>query len=248
MARKNSELIKEIEELIKKYNKKPEKNIRKRDIVELFQDTEIIIPCRTDFSDCQVYEESIEGVNLKPDVVKDEKNTRMLPVFTSYEQVPVEYMEKFSLVRIAAADAYSFMNDSEYLHGIVINPFSSANLELRKKKSPVKSATRNYAKPVEPVQNKGAIIIHNNQKYTIAKSPFTIGRAGTDIVIPETYISKVHAVISYKDGKYRVADYDSTNGTRLNGKQLPTKVYYELGDGSEIQLADKEKLTVYLGS
>ncbi len=245
MAKKNSELIKEIEELIKKYNKKPEKNIRKRDIVELFQDTVIIIPCRTDFSDTQAYEECIEGVQLKPDIVKDEKNVRMLPVFTSYEQVPVEYMEKFSLVRIEAAYAYSFMNESEYLHGLVINPFSAANMELRKKKTAVRNATKNYVKQISQEQKKDAIIIHNNQKYTIDKSPFTIGRTGTDLVISQTYVSKVHAVISYKDGKYRLADYESTNGTKLNGKELTPKVYYELRDGAEIQISDKDILTFY---
>ena len=248
MARNNSELVKEIEELIKKYNKKPEKKIKKRDIVELLQESEIIVPCRTDYSECHIYEEYIDGVTLKPDVVKDGRSTRLLPVFTTYEQIPVEYMEKFSLVRMAAASAYSFMNDYNELDGIVINPFTDSNMELRKKlNTPNKSATRSYVKKTgNNNSTESAIIIYNNQKYAIAKSPFTIGRAGTDIIIPETYISKIHAIISYKDGKYRVADYGSTNGTFLNGKQLKPKVYYELRDGYEILLSDKEKLVIYI--
>ena len=43
MARNNADLAHEIEELIKKYNKKPEKKIKKRDIIELFQQCELLL-------------------------------------------------------------------------------------------------------------------------------------------------------------------------------------------------------------
>ena len=95
-------------------------------------------------------------------------------------------------------------------------------------------------------ENQEAIIVYDNKKYPIKKTPFTIGREGTNIEIPESYISKIHVVISYKDGKYRIADYDSTNGTKLNGTALRSKVYYEVRDGYEIELSDKEKLLVYI--
>ena len=86
----------------------------------------------------------------------------------------------------------------------------------------------------------------HNIKYEINKTPFTIGRENANIVIPETYISKIHVVISYKDGKYRIADYASTNGTKVNGTQLRPKVYYELRDGYEIELSDQENMIVYI--
>ncbi|MCR5736734.1 MAG: FHA domain-containing protein [Eubacterium sp.] len=249
MAANNSELVKEIEELIRKYNKKPEKKIKKREIVELFQEAEIIVPCRANLGDNQVYDEYIEEVTLKPDVVKDGYSTRLLPVFTTYEQIPIDYMGKFSLIRMSASSAYAFMNESEELHGIVINPFTDSNMELRKKRTSPSTTTKSYVKPTPSAfggDNLRAMIVYNNQRYNVAKSPFTIGRAGTDITIPETYISKVHAIISYKDGRYKVADYGSTNGTKLNGKELKPKVYYELRDGYEIQLSDKDKLIVYV--
>ena len=37
MAKNNSELVYQIEDMIKKYNKKPEKKVKMKDIVELLQ-------------------------------------------------------------------------------------------------------------------------------------------------------------------------------------------------------------------
>lgn len=241
----NSELVYQIEDMIKKYNKKPEKKIRKKDIVQLFQNAEIIVPARLDFEESEIFGESIDGVNLHPDVVKDGRRSRLLPVFTSYEQIPRDYMDNFSLLRMSASAAYSYMNDCDELDGIVINPFTECNLELRKKKVEKQhTETKNYTKAEKTKAE--AMIIYNNKKYVINKTPFTIGRDNANIVIPETYISKIHVVISYKDGKYRIADYDSTNGTTVNGTPLRPKVYYELRDGYEIELSEKEKMLVYI--
>ena len=174
MARNNADLAHEIEELIKKYNKKPEKKIKKRDIIELFQQCEVIVAAKVDYSDCQIMGEFIEKASLKPDVVKDGKRTRLMPVFTTFEQIPVEYMDNFSLIRMSASAAYTYMNDCEELNGLVINPFTEANLELRKKRmtNPNSDATRNFGNTIQPkraekpVVNQGeALIIYNNQKF-----------------------------------------------------------------------------------
>ena len=241
----NSELVYQIEDMIKKYNKKPEKKIKKKDIVQLFQTAEIIVPAGMDFDESKIFGESIDGVSLHPDVVKDGRRSRLLPVFTSYEQIPRDYMDNFSLLRMSASSAYSYMNECDELNGIVINPFTECNLELRKKKvENHNTETKSYTKTASSEAD--AMIIYKNKKYVINKTPFTIGRDNANIVIPETYISKIHAVISYKDGKYRIADYDSTNGTTVNGTQLRPKVYYELRDGYEIELSEKEKMLVYI--
>ena len=108
-----------------------------------------------------------------------------------------------------------------------------------------KTRTKHFSKAVEDAEQE-AIIVYNNKKYPVKRTPFTIGREGTNIEIPESYISKIHVVVSYKDGKYRIADYDSTNGTKLNGTELRPKVYYEVRDGYDIELSDKEKLFVYI--
>ena len=150
--------------------------------------------------------EFIENASLKPDVVKDGKRTRINACFLQhFEQIPVEYMDNFSLIRMSASAAYTYMNDCEELNGLVINPFTEANLELRKKRmtNPNSDATRNFwqqqfslKEQKKPVVNQGeALIIYNNQKFVINKSPFVIGRENADITIPETYISKIHVII-----------------------------------------------------
>lgn len=245
----NEQLILHIEEMIKKYNKKPEKKIKKKDIVKMFQKATVILPVTIDLSDAAENNEIIEGMISKPDIVKDGKRTRLIPVFTSYEQIPRDYMDNFSLLRVSSSFVYSYMEMVDDINGIVINPFTELNLELRKKMSDRKQQTNNtrqYEMETPAIDRPEAMVIYNNKKYPINKIPFTIGREGTNIEIPESYISKIHAVISYKDGKYRVADYDSTNGTRVNGTELKSKLYYEIRDGYEIELSDKEKMLIYI--
>lgn len=214
----------------------------------MLQKADIILAMRTGFDEAEIFGEIIEGVSLKPDIVKDGGRARLLPVFTSYEQIPRDYMDSFSFIKVPASYAYTFMNDCDDLNGMVLNPFTEYNLELRKKRTAPKSqvsATKHYKKDVADTEPE-AMIVYNNKKYPIKKTPFTIGRENASIDIPETYISKIHVVISCKDGKYRIADYDSTNGTRINGTQLRPKVYYELRDGYRIELAEKEEMVVYI--
>lgn len=248
MAKKNVELVYQIEDMIRKYNKKPEKKISKKEIVDLLQKAEIIMAMRTNFSDAEIYEETIVNISMRPDIVKDGGRTRLLPVFTSYEQIPSDYMESFSFIKVPSSYAYSFMNECEELSGMVLNPFTEYNLELKKKIKENKTKlteTKHYNKEI-PQSQPDAMLIYNNKKYPINKTPFTIGRENASIDIPQTYISKIHLIISFKDGKYRIADYDSTNGTKINGTQLKPKVYYELRDGYRIELAEKEEMVVYI--
>ena len=105
---------------------------------------------------------------------------------------------------MSASAAYTYMNDCEELNGLVINPFTEANLELRKKRmtNTNSDATRNFGNTIQPkraekpVVNQGeALIIYNNQKFVINKSPFVIGRENADITICLLYTST---------GQYRV--------------------------------------------
>lgn len=242
----NAEMVAELEELIKKYNKKPEKKIKKKELAQLFKELEVIVPMKADFDESDIFEEEIDNVSLHPDIVTDDMGARLIPVFTSYFQMPVEYMDNFSFVRMEASAVYSLMNESEDLNGIVLNPYTECNLELKKKKhaDKKKTETRSYSKATDLMPE--AMIIYKNKKYLIDKTPFIIGRENSNIDIPESYISKIHVVISCKDGRFRVADYASTNGTALNGTPLKPKVYYELCDGYEIELAEKENMVVYI--
>ncbi|MCR5430788.1 MAG: SseB family protein [Eubacterium sp.] len=240
----NMELIADIEESIKQYNKKPDKDVKKRDIVTLLQKAAVLVPGKVNTKTTSVTSEVLEGIDFQFDVVKDDGRARLVPVFTSFEQIPQDYLDTFSFIRINCGRVYKFIEDCDNLRGMVVNPFTEYNFEIKKKQMSKKARTRGVSKAVEGSQE--AIIVYDNKKYPIKKTPFTIGREGTNIEIPESYISKIHVVISYKDGKYRIADYDSTNGTKLNGTALRSKVYYEVRDGYEIELSDKEKLHVYI--
>lgn len=241
----NMDLIHDIEELIKRYNKKPDKEVKKKDIVTLLQKAAVLVPGKVSTKTTSMQGEVLEGIDFQFDVVKDDGRARLLPVFTSFEQIPQDYLDTFSFVRVNAGKIYKYIEECDNIRGMVVNPFTEYNLEIKKKQMSKKARTRGISKAVDD-ENQEAIIVYDNKKYPIKKTPFTIGREGTNIEIPESYISKIHVVISYKDGKYRIADYDSTNGTKLNGTALRSKVYYEVRDGYEIELSDKEKLLVYI--
>ncbi|RLQ20669.1 FHA domain-containing protein [Seongchinamella sediminis] len=66
------------------------------------------------------------------------------------------------------------------------------------------------------------------------QSAWVIGRsAGSDVAIDEATISSRHALISRDTGQWFVADSNSTNGTRLNGKPVARAA---LEDGDELRL------------
>jgi pilus assembly protein CpaF len=53
------------------------------------------------------------------------------------------------------------------------------------------------------------------------KSEITIGRVqGNDVILPKGNVSKRHARIVLKDGKFIIVDLKSTNGTYVNGRKI----------------------------
>ena len=169
----NFEIIKEMEDLLKKYNRKTDKAIYKKSIVKLLQSAEVILAADVDFKKAQTDGEFLEKVILKTDD----------------------------------------------------NPI---------RKTEVKAEIDDF------------VLVHNGERYVVNKWPFTIGRVGTDIEINESYISKIHTILVYKDGKYIIADNDSTNGTKVNGILLKPKVPVVLHSGYKILIADEEEFEVYI--
>ena len=79
----NMDLIRDIEELIKRYNKKPDKEVKKKDIVTLLQKASVLVPGKVSTKTTSMQGEILEGIDLQFDVVKDDGRARLLPVFTS---------------------------------------------------------------------------------------------------------------------------------------------------------------------
>jgi len=57
-----------------------------------------------------------------------------------------------------------------------------------------------------------------------------------DIVLPDSYVSRKHAKISFENGTYVIEDLGSTNGTYLNGDDIRGKGKQTLKDNDEIQI------------
>ena len=63
----------------------------------------------------------------------------------------------------------------------------------------------------------------------------TIGRSKKcDVYINNPYLSKVHAQITFEEGRFYITDMESTNGTYLNGNKLGTH---------PVRLRDNDKIT-----
>ncbi len=72
----------------------------------------------------------------------------------------------------------------------------------------------------------------------ITVTPCTIGAVrDNDLVINHDSLSRYHATIEYHNGKFQVVDRDSTNGTRVAGKQVKQS---ELVEGSRISFGSWE--------
>ncbi|HXE55790.1 MAG TPA: FHA domain-containing protein [Tepidisphaeraceae bacterium] len=57
-------------------------------------------------------------------------------------------------------------------------------------------------------------------------------RENSHIVIPDRYVSRIHAWIGQADGRYFIADTGSRSGTRVNGKLIDGR--HRLSDGDKI--------------
>src|SRR5262245_27962986 len=69
----------------------------------------------------------------------------------------------------------------------------------------------------------------------IAGQRCTLGRAATNrIVLKDELCSREHAEVYHADGRWRLRDLESLNGTRINGETLDSE--WELSPADEIHL------------
>ncbi len=85
-------------------------------------------------------------------------------------------------------------------------------------------------------------IEENGHLFAIYQGKNIIGRDQyCDIVIPDSYVSKEHALILYRDEKFFLVDSASSNGTYLNEQALNPHAPAELKDGDIIFITKKYK-------
>src|SRR5215469_1179835 len=83
------------------------------------------------------------------------------------------------------------------------------------------------------IQEKGG----GQRRMVFNKSEVTIGRVqGNDIVLPKGNVSKRHARIVLKDGKFIIVDLKSTNGTYENGRKITSPLVVK--DSDKIYIGD----------
>ena len=68
-------------------------------------------------------------------------------------------------------------------------------------------------------------------EYLVEGDETMLGRSSqSDIVLPDKFTSRRHALISRTDGGYVIEDLGSHNGTRVNGEQIDRAVAIRDGD------------------
>ena len=102
------------------------------------------------------------------------------------------------------------------------------------------AATANTA---VPKVNPYLIRVNTDERIMITKQTFKLGKAsmGVDYTVKgNSAVSRVHAIITNKDGVYSVKDNKSTNHTFVNGKILEEGESADLSNDSKIVLGDEE--------
>ena len=80
-----------------------------------------------------------------------------------------------------------------------------------------------------------SVLIHEKgggeRQEQFAGSEISVGRVqGNDIVLPKGNVSKRHARVLYRDGRFIVTDLNSTNGTYVNRRRITQATIVREGD------------------
>ena len=98
---------------------------------------------------------------------------------------------------------------------------------------------------MQPTQTEMPHLIRtkNNEKIMINKPVFRIGKEKSYVdyfISDNTAVSRSHANIITREGKYLVVDTNSTNHTFVNGQMIQSNVETEIHHGDKIQLGNED--------
>jgi len=116
----------------------------------------------------------------------------------------------------------------------------SAPAEAQSGRTMVYSSAERVAEPLEErgrVRAHKALLLIDGKRVVVAPSGATIGRGRqADVVLNDPNVSRQHAEIRPRGGSWVVADLGSTNGSKLNGRQIDGSEV--LRDGDEIEVGE----------
>jgi S1-C subfamily serine protease len=99
---------------------------------------------------------------------------------------------------------------------------------------------------VPPAVSQGArLLLNSGSHILLAQYNGFLGRPDFEREIPPhslNSISRQHLQYKFENGRYYIADMNSSNGTKLNGVEIKGKGWYELKDGDRIELAGIQSL------
>src|SRR5579864_8807543 len=80
-----------------------------------------------------------------------------------------------------------------------------------------------------------AIIVHEKggaeRREVFDAAELSVGRVqGNELMLPKGNVSKRHARLLYRDGRFIVTDLNSTNGTYVNGRKIAQATIVREGD------------------
>lgn len=75
------------------------------------------------------------------------------------------------------------------------------------------------------------------QSKQLSNKSFGIGRdKSNQIIVADPKVSRFHALVTFENDEAYLKDTDSSNGTFLNGKQIPPQKKCKLTDGDKIKV------------
>lgn len=81
------------------------------------------------------------------------------------------------------------------------------------------------------------------QRFPITKATTTLGREDRDILLNDASVSRSHATITVREGKFLLSDDGSAHGTRVNGEPLTDE--REIRNGDQILLGSKTTVSFH---
>ena len=81
-------------------------------------------------------------------------------------------------------------------------------------------------------------MLFRSHAFQVWQGVSTVGRDGTDILIPDASVSRTHAQITLSDDSVVVKDLGSTNGTVVNGTRIGQGQEARLEDGQEVRFGN----------